>query len=106
MPIEQNRLLALIAAAEDALAGLERVGQMVEKERERVEAGAETPEDALRNLELLLVPIALLDRPNETRETILAERIKMSPRRVRENQRRKERAKSKSERKDERWDFE
>lgn len=98
MAIDQGRMLGLLAAAEDALGALARVEAIIARERGLVALGNIGPDDALANLELLLSPDALLDRPVDTKVAVAEERARWSPARVHENDRRRARAKGKRQR--------
>lgn len=95
MPIEQSRLLVLLDAAGDALAGVDKVGEIVERECRLAREGLIGPGEALRNLELLLSPESLLRDPIGTRLGIERERMKASPRAIRENERKKAKGRAK-----------
>lgn len=91
MPIEQERLLRLLEAGEDALAGLKNAESIVGRESRLVKENLISPEDALGNLQLMLTVEGLLEHGVETQVTIERERLHMSPRRMKENDRKRAR---------------
>lgn len=82
-------MLALLRAAEDFANGLEEARQVAARELRLAEAGRVGWEQALRNLEMMLVPEALLARPGESFTTLVAERERNSPTRVSRNVRKR-----------------
>lgn len=89
MPIEQTRVLALIRAGTDAVNGLDLMYETLQRELKLVREHVITPEQALTNLEVMLIPNALLNEPIETRLTLQREALRNSPKAIAENKRRK-----------------
>lgn len=102
MPITQQRMIALIDAAGDALHALQRCGDMASAaldRAEKAEAYGNRPEaakDELANLALLLKPQLLLRQPLETLATYQAERRHFASE-ARQNERNAERARKRRE---------
>ena len=79
MPIKQERVLGLLAAARDLQGGLEGLCAAVQAEGGRAAAGSLDPSEALANLMALASPLHLLTNPLATIGTIERETGHFSP---------------------------
>lgn len=73
MPITQSRMIALIQAAQDYQRALDQVTEMIEMQRQLVEEGQRTHQQACEILFLSAHAKFLLSQPVESALTILAE---------------------------------
>lgn len=97
MPISQQRMLRLIAAAEDFEAGLQRASQIVDREAALAKQGHQTAATALFNISLLVQRDLLLSHPVETAVALASEKQHFSGGKVRDNEREAARAKRRRE---------
>ena len=79
MPIKQERVLGLLAAARDLQGGLQGLCDAVQAEGGRAAAGRLDPSEALANLMALASPLHLLTNPLTTIGTIERETGHFSP---------------------------
>ena len=88
MPITQQRLLAVLASAEDFREALSQASAIARRERDLAIAGRQTEGQALANIAMFLDnPLLLLASPSESGQAIAIERAHFSPSKVRDNAR-------------------
>jgi len=79
MPITQQRMLGLLAAAEDLSQALDTAITTLSRESALAEAGRLSAGEALANCRLMLVREALLQQPVATTLVLAAERSRWTP---------------------------
>jgi hypothetical protein len=73
MPISQDRMLAVLAAAADYAQGLAQARELVRVELTRAQSGQISPLEALEHLEILVTPAGLLNSPLGSAQVLAVE---------------------------------
>lgn len=91
MAITQDRMLKLLAAAEDFDQALRGAREIVDKELKNEAEGRVSAKEALQNIDLLFSRAYLLERPEESFAALVREKTHFSKARIRANAREAER---------------